>query len=211
MKPDFTHHNKEVADIWDAYYKESPVRVPVQFTMNPRMVLLDPALNRWGYNWKDYLENAETRWTVDLEFQKWMRFNVVQDSEMGLPQKEWPGIVVGFQNCGEEAWFGCPLVYPADGMPSVRPIFNENKSKLYDMSPPEPFAGPIMKMAVEQYEYLNEKRKTTDYEGIPVGKPVLFGGGTDGPFSVACSLRGGSNLLLDFYEDPKYVHDLLFL
>ena len=47
-----------------------------------------------------------------------------------------------------------------------------------------------------------------------MGRPVLPprslpGAGTDGPFTVAFKLRGATELCLDIYEDPKYVHDLL--
>ena len=129
------------------------------------MVILNSQLNKWGYNWKDYFESGDARWNVDLEFQKWVRFNVIQDAEMGLPQKEWEGIVVGFQNCDEPAWFGCPIIYPDGGMPSVKPILHEDKYKLYDMSSPAPLSGNIMEMAIEQYKYLEEKRKKIDFEG----------------------------------------------
>ena len=65
-----------------------------------------------------------------------------------------------------------------------------------------------MTMAIEHFQYLEEKRKHEDFEGRPVGKTWLFGGGTDGPLTVACNLRGASEVAQDFYEDPQYVHDL---
>jgi len=206
---DFVKHNEEVEGVWDAYNKGNPFRVPVRFAMNPRMILMNPELNTKHYTWKQYFENPDVRWEIDLQFQKWVRFNVLQDAEMGLPQKEWAGIAVNFQNCDEAAWFGCPIVYPKDDMPFVQPILKENKAKLYEMSPPPPLSGGIMKMAMEHYEYLEEKRKKTDFEGRPVGKSAIFGAGTDGPLTVACNLRGTNEIAMDFYEDPKYLHDLL--
>lgn len=67
---DFSKHNEEVKKIWDSFHKEKPSRVPVQFSMNPRMVILNPELNKWRYSFKDYFENSDVRWKIELEFQK---------------------------------------------------------------------------------------------------------------------------------------------
>ena len=206
---DYERHNAEVNELWDTFRRGTHTRVPILFSMNPRMVLQNRALNVWGYGWQDYFENPDVRWTVDLAYQKWMRLNVPQDAEMGLPRQEWGGIGVNYQNCDEAAWFGCPFYYPQDDMPFVHPILSDNKQKLYDMAPPEPLSSGIMARAMEHYAYFEEKRKHTDFEGIPVGKSSIFGAGTDGPLTVACNLRGASEVAHDFYEDPQYVHDLL--
>jgi uroporphyrinogen-III decarboxylase len=204
---DYARHNEEVRLVMDAYQQGRPTRAPIQFSMNSRMVLQNPELNTWGYTWQEYFENPDVRWTMELNFQKWVRLNITQDAEMGLP-KEWPGLGVYYQNCDEAAWFGCPFYYPQDDMPFIEPILKDEKRKLYDMATPEPLKGGIMTMAIEHYQYLEEKRKHEDFEGRPVGKTWLFGGGTDGPLTVACNLRGASEVAQDFYEDPQYVHDL---
>lgn len=106
-------------------------------------------------------------------------------------------------------YFGCPVVYPENDMPFVLPILREDKKKLYKINLPDVFENPVYKIALEHYYYLEEKRKKYDFENIPVGKTTIFGGGTDGPLTVACNLRGANQLMIDFYEDPQYVHDLL--
>jgi uroporphyrinogen-III decarboxylase len=205
---DFVKHNEEVTQLWDDFRKGTHQRVPIQFSMNPRMILQNPELNTWGYTWQQYFDNPDVRWDVDLAFQKWVRLNVMQDAEMGRPQKEWWGIGVNYQNCDEAAWFGCPFYFPQNDMPFVHPILKDEKRKLYDMQPPDPLSGGIMTRALEHYQYLDDKRKRVDFEGLPVGKPAIFGAGTDGPLTVACNLRGASEIASDFYEDPQYVHDL---
>ncbi|OIN98325.1 hypothetical protein AUJ66_01120 [Candidatus Desantisbacteria bacterium CG1_02_38_46] len=206
---DFKKHNEEIAKVLDAYNKGKPIRAPIQFSMNPRMILMNPELNKCGYTWEQYFKDPDIRWEVELEFQKWVRFNVLQDMEMGPPAKEWGGVGLGLQNCEEAAWFGCKIEYPKDDMPFMKPILKEDKKKLYDMTIPDPLSGNIMKMIMEQYEYLNEKRKKTDFEGNPVGATALPLGGTDGPLTVACDLRGVSEVAMDFYEDPEFLRDLL--
>lgn len=206
---DFERHNEEVKNLWDAFNKGKPFRAPITFSMNARMILLNPYLNKWKYTWKDFFENPDVRWEVELEFQKWVRFNVICDAEMGYPSKGWNGIYIGYQNCDEAMYFGCPVVYPENDMPFVLPILKEDKKKLYRMKLPDVFENPVYKIALEHYYYLEEKRKNFDFEGIPVSKTGIFGAGTDGPLTVACNLRGASELVMDFYDDPQYVHDLL--
>ena len=205
---DFARHNAEIAQVWAAYNAGRPTRAPVTFSMNPRMIVQNVELNVWGYDWQDYFENPDVRWTIDLTFQKWVRFNVPQDAEMGYP-KQWGGIYVGYQNCDEAAWFGCPLYYPHGDMPFVEAILRDEKRKLYEMTPPDPLGGPALSRAIEHYEYLEEKRKTTDFENIPVGPCSFFGAGTDGPLTIACGIRDVGELAWDFYDDPQFVHDLL--
>jgi uroporphyrinogen-III decarboxylase len=206
---DYARHNDEVRQMWDAYNSGKPSRVPIQFSMNSRMIMQNPELNTGGYTWQEYFDNPDVRWDVELAFQKWVRLNVVQDSEMGLPQKEWAGVGVYYQNCDEAAWFGCPFYFPQNDMPFVESILKDEKRKLYDMAAPDPFTSGIMARAVEHYQHLEDKRKRADYEGVPVGKTWLSGSGTDGPLTLACNLRGASEVAQDFYEDPDYVHDLL--
>jgi len=116
---------------------------------------------------------------------------------------------MGLQNCEESAWFGCKIEYPEGDMPFMQPIFQKDKKKLYEMTIPNPLSGNIMKMVMEQYEHLEEKRKKTDFEGKPVGATGLPLMGTDGPLTVACDLRGVSEVATDFYENPEFLRDLL--
>ncbi|MGB9677380.1 MAG: uroporphyrinogen decarboxylase family protein [Candidatus Ratteibacteria bacterium] len=208
-KIDFERHNQEVKKLWNDFKNGNPSRVPVTFSMNSRMILMNKELNKWKYTWKEFFENPDVRWEVELNFQKWVRFNVLQDSQMGYPENEWNGINICYQNCDEAMYFGCPLVYPENDMPFILPILKDDKRKLYKMKLPDVFENPVYKIALEHYYYLEEKRKNYDFEDIPVGKTSIFGSGTDGPLTVACNLRGANEIMTDFYEDPQYIHDLL--
>lgn len=79
MDIDFSSHNREVEEVWSAYYSGKPIRVPIYFNMNPRMILLDPKLNSDGFTFKDYFESPEIMAKVQLKFRRWVRFNVPQD------------------------------------------------------------------------------------------------------------------------------------
>jgi uroporphyrinogen decarboxylase len=94
-------------------------------------------------------------------------------------------------------------------MPDTRPILQgDRKHLLFDQGLPDPLTGGIFAHAHRLNQVMAERiHAGLTYQGRPV---VLepFGLGTDGPFTVAQSLRG-MDLFTDFYTDPAYVHQLL--
>lgn len=67
-----------------------------------------------------------------------------------------------------------------------------------------------MARALEFHQYLEDRRQRFEMDGRPIGKA---GGpaGTDGPFTLAIGLRGGTELCADIYEAPDFVHELMGL
>ena len=211
MEPefDFEAHNAEVKRVWEAYYKGQPYRVPVIFNINPRYYLFsdfcDPDWPKPSF--KEYSLNPDVMMEVQLRFWKYLRFNVLQDQEMGLPDK-WPGTVVDMQNYFEAAWFGCEIEYFDHAVPRFIPLFKDDKSKLFKAKLPEATGGAMARM-IEWTEYFREKAKDYEFEGRPVGESPYSTLGTDGPFTVACNLRGATEVCLDMYTDPDYYHALM--
>jgi len=203
---DFKAHNEDVRKVWAAYRAGKPFRVPVTYSLNERMIMLVPELNPKGITPRQYMEDPAAHWELQMEFHKWVRFCVPQDAEMGLPD-EW-GCEVSLFNVYEAAWFGCELFYPPEDIPDTRPMFQERKEKLYDTPLPDPLRGNIMGRALELAEYMDRRRKE-GFMGRPVAKPWMPTLITDGPLTVACNLRGASELCEDLMEDEKYFHDLL--
>jgi len=209
---DFEAHNAEAQAVWEAFHAGQPTRVPVQYSMNARMLLLDPALNPRGYTFKDYFENPEITLAVQVAFQYWKSHNVLDDATLGLPKEWW--VYADFQNCEEEMWFGAPVIFPspdaADCQPTCERILAEDKKRLlFDRGLPEPMSGPIAR-AGEIQDFFNQRRQEGfEYAGRPINTGGLPGLGTDGPFTVAAALRGATELCLDLYEDPEYAHELL--
>lgn len=204
---DFSEHNREVDEVWSAYNSGRPVRVPIYFNMNPRMVLLDPVLNDEGVSFKDYFESPEVMAKIQLKFKEWVRFNVPQDREMGYPKDNWGGCWVDFQNSYEALYFGCKLFYWEDSLPDIEPILRDDKDLLKELNP-DPEDNPFLKRVLEYYEYFLSI-STELYKGIPIGKPSVPLLGTDGPFTVSAQIRGASQLCIDIYEDPDFVHQLM--
>lgn len=207
---DYDRHNENVRAVWNAYHAGKPTRVPVTLGVNPRILLLNPALNTERITFRQYSEDADTMARVQLRSWRYIRYNLIQDAEMGPPRDGW-NIYVDLQNYYEAAWFGAPVEYRDGQVPDTSPILtNDRKRILFDRGVPDPFAGGVMKRAWDMYEQMIANMRNYSLDGLPVlsvGPPS--GEGTDGPMTVACSLRGATEFCMDLYEDPDYARELL--
>ncbi len=213
MQFDYDAHNAEVKEVWDAYRKRDPIRVPCNIAMNIRMILLDPKQNVDGVRFYDYMHDPEVMLRQQLRFQEMIRTEMVFDHEMGLPDA-WP-IHIDYQNVYEAAYFGTEVHYPENNCPCTHEwLHDDNKWEILDRGVPEPIddeaTGGWMKRSWEFYEYWCGLRdKGFEYRGRPI-EPNPCGENTDGPFTVAMNLRGG-NVCIDLLDDPEYFHALLSL
>ena len=82
---DFDKHNEECASVWDAFRAGQPYRVPVTIGGSIRNLLENAALNDTGYTFDDFFTDPEAQIWAQLAYQKWVRYNVVCDKEMGPP------------------------------------------------------------------------------------------------------------------------------
>ena len=205
---DYAQHNAEQAAVWAAFRRGTPTRVPMAIGCNPRMILLDPELNPKGYSFRDCFENPAIMFDVDLQFAHWQRHAIPHDMERGLPEK-WV-ITPNFQNCYDAAWLGAPIYYIDGDVPDTRPfLHDDNKRLLFDRGIPDPFSG-LMGTLRETLDYYQQRAARESYceRPIEIGTHVCALG-FDGLFTIACCLRGATELCLDLYEDPEYVRELL--
>lgn len=101
---------------------------------------------------------------------------------------------------GEAADCGAPVKY----FPNQPPALDEanallsDKSKLRGLTVPDPHASPRMSNRLRALE-LHRQR---------VEKEKLIEGWIEGPIAQAADLRGINNLMVDFYDDPRFVTGL---
>lgn len=206
---DFESHNAEARAVWDAYHAGRPIRVPVMLGINPRVWLLNPELNREGITFEQYAKDPDLMARVQMQTQHYVRHNMLQDAEMGLPKDGWP-IYVDSQNCYEAAWFGSEVEYNEGQVPVTRPFLgDDNKRELFDRGVPDPFSDGAMGVNWRFYEHMKTRLSSYAHAGLPAVSVSPTGLGTDGPLTVAASVRGATEICLDMYEDPDYVHGLL--
>ena len=207
---DFAAHNEEVKAVWESFHAGKPIRVPVILGLNVRYYLFSPWLNPRGISFREYTEDPGLMLETQLEFQHYVRHNLLSDAEMGMPAEAWPGVGVDLQNYYEAAWFGCPVHYREGQVPDTSPILGgDNKRMLFDRGMPDPFAGGIMAKNLRYYEQIGERLRDYTFMGLPVRGVSPSGLGTDGPFTAAANLRGATEICIDIYEDPEFVRELL--
>lgn len=207
--PDFAEHNEAVAAVWKAYQEGNPTRVPVSVHGSIRNLIQNPVLNTTGYSFQDFFEDPEAQIQCQLAYQAWYRNHVICDREMGPPAQGW-SLAVDFQNSYDASWFGCPLHYDGNAVPDTVEILKQDKQKLYEMSCPEPLGSGLIGRAVEFFEYMHERCRDLEFQGLPVNPPqAIPGEGCDGVLDAAYKLRGAAEVCLDMVTDPDYYHDLM--
>lgn len=73
-----------------------------------------------------------------------------------------------------------------------------DKTALTRLRVPDPLGGGRMHNGVRAVNLLKER----------VGRELIVEGWIEGPIAEAADLRGINTLMLDFYDDPAFVHDL---
>jgi hypothetical protein len=182
---DYARHNAEVEQVWECYYAGKPVRVPCgNFNITQRIWVLDPSLNTEGITWKAMCEDPEVMFNTYLKFRYYAAHNIPYDILMGIPDTAWE-VRVEFWNVAEEAWLGCPLIYPEGQVHTTVPRFaGEHKEDIFERDIPGPFDGLMGKVRAF-HECFLDKARDYEYCGRPVTvtpPSVLW---TNGPLTLA--------------------------
>ena len=210
-KIDYQQHNAEVQALWETYHRGAPMRVPMILGVSTRYTTLGHEANPRNITFEQYFNDPDIMLTRQLEHKSWVRHHVPQDMEMGLPEEGWQ-INVDFQNSYEAGWFGCPIRYFDDDTPDTQLLLQDEDGKrmLFDQGIPDPFTGALMRRNWEFHDYFKRKQEEGfTWQGRPIAAVSPVGLGTDGPLTVACNLRGASQIYTDLAADPDYARELL--
>jgi uroporphyrinogen-III decarboxylase len=204
---DFETHNQQVRRLWDDFNAGRPTRTPAVVGTNTRYFMFHPDANPRGLSFRAYSEDPEAMFHALLQFNRWTRFNVLQDQQLGLPDG-WE-VNVDFQNYYEAGWFGCAVHYMDGQVPDTRPDFADCPVRLLERGVPDSFAGLAGRCRDYRERFL-ELARGAEFCGRPV--KVGQGGsflGTDGPMTVACNLFGPEFVCTSMAEEPQRLHRLL--
>lgn len=210
MTVDYKRHNEEVKRVWDAYHARRPVRVPMILGISSRNYLLDDKVNKEHVTYKEYFDSPETMLRTQVHFTDHIRHNIPHDIEMGVPEEGWT-VLVDFQNVYDAAWFGAPIIFPEGQCPDTRAPYKDDarKGALVEKPLPQPFAGFMGKVR-EFYEYFMANRERFIHRDRPIKEVICgFPASTDGPFTLACQLRGTEALCTDMIVDTDYFHEVM--
>jgi hypothetical protein len=203
---DFAAHNAEVEATWKAFGAGRPTRTPIVVGLGTRFYILHPLANPKGVTFRQYMENPDVMFDAALRFQRWRKFNVLQDEELGIPEK-WR-ITVDFQNYYEAGWLGCPIEYVAEQVPDTRPVFADCPERVMEKGLPDPFGG-LLARGLEYYERFKERAAGQSFlgRGIEITPPGL-GVSTDGILTVSCNLFSPEFVCTAMIEEPARLHRL---
>jgi uroporphyrinogen-III decarboxylase len=200
--------NQEKKRVWDAYHARKPIRVPVSFSVNSRVIILDPAFNAEGISYRDYYSDARVAVKIQLKFMDYGPnfLSRVSDVPAGRP-KEFH-FYVDFQNTYDAAYFGCPVHFRDGQVPDITPILTgSDKNKLWDFDVDHPLDNPFIQQCFARYEAISAEAAKVSVPGVKFGmNDVLMG--FDGPMTIAVQLRG-VDFLTDMIEDPPYAVRLM--
>lgn len=204
----FEDHNKEVKELWESFEKGRPLRIPMVLGLSSRFFILNNDINRRNISYKEYSENPDVMFDLQVKSDYYRRMNIPADYEMGIPESGW-SISVDFQNYYEAVWLGADVKYIENNVPAPEPFLSDGyKNSVFEKGIPDAFSG-LMGVCRDYYEYFREKARNYTYKGVKVEKITPAVLATDGPFTIACSIRGTTEFCLDLYEDPFYAHKLL--
>jgi len=200
--------DSEKAAVWKAYQERRPTRVPLRWTANSRIVLLNPELNPEGYGYREFLHEPRVSLAVQARFAEYLAttLNRTCDSSCELPA-QWR-FAVESQNVYDAAYFGAEVRYEPGQVPCTHQFLTLDDVDAFlarDFS--RPLENPWVRDRLAFRERLVAEAEHFSHLGRK-GTVAAFGVGFDGPLTVAANLFG-SDVFLLLAADPERAERLL--
>ena len=111
-----------------------------------------------------------------------------------------PDVVLAYNDLAKEAEaFGCRVKYSDWVVPSIDAhVLGDDKGKLATIAMPDPYRTARLPGFLEQCEALVKAKLPTATGAVAVG-----------PWTIAMLMRNPEVMLLDTFEDPQFIHDLM--
>jgi MtaA/CmuA family methyltransferase len=111
-----------------------------------------------------------------------------------------PDVVLAYNDLAKEAEaFGCRVKYSDYVVPSIdQHVLQEDKTALARLPMPDPYKTARLPGFLEQCEAL-----------VKAKPPTAIGAVAVGPWTIAMLLRNPETMLLDTFEDPQFIHDVM--
>jgi MtaA/CmuA family methyltransferase len=111
-----------------------------------------------------------------------------------------PDVVLAYNDLAKEAEaFGCRVKYSDYVVPSIdQHVLQDDKAALARLVMPDPYKTGRLPGFLEQCEALVQAKPPTAIGAVAVG-----------PWTIAMLLRNPETMLLDTFEDPQFIHDVM--
>ncbi len=213
MIPPTVPTNAEKNAVWDAFRARKPIRVPLTWGHNSRIVVLNPELNTEGYTYEQM--HTDPRALLAM-LPRWREFSATVLADTNDTMKELPPtwiLWVENHNIYDGAYFGAHFggkVMFLDGqVPSIEPFLGEDDIDAFlafDFSS-RPLENPWIVERMAFREELVKAAQGWSYLGRP-GEVVPFTLNFDGPLTVATIIFGVAIFTL-MASDPDKARALL--
>ncbi len=119
---------------------------------------------------------------------------------MNYYERYQPDVVLAYNDLAKEAEaFGCRVKYSDYVVPSIdQHVLQEDKADLAKLVMPDPYKTGRLPGFLEQCEAL-----------VKAKPPAAIGAVAVGPWTIAMLLRNPETMLLDTFEDPQFIHDVM--
>ncbi|MBI2202892.1 MAG: DUF169 domain-containing protein [Candidatus Rokubacteria bacterium] len=119
---------------------------------------------------------------------------------MNYYERYQPDVVLAYNDLAKEAEaFGCRVKYSDYVVPSIDAhVLADDKTKLAKIPMPDPYKTGRLPGFLEQCEAL-----------VKAKPPTAIGAVAVGPWTIAMLMRNPETMLLDTFEDPRFIHDLM--
>src|SRR6267378_3070228 len=119
---------------------------------------------------------------------------------MNYYERYQPDVVLAYNDLAKEAEaFGCRVKYSDYVVPSIdQHVLQDDKAKLAHLPMPDPARTARLPGFLEQCEAL-----------VKAKPPTAIGAVAVGPWTIAMLLRNPETMLLDTFEDPRFIHDAM--
>ncbi len=203
--------DQEKVQVWKAYRDHRPVRVPVTFGCNPRVVVLDPHYNTGGWTFEAAAKDPRTHIEVALHFALYMRTVMGPHSDLPTALPEVWEVGLNVYNVYEAAFFGAPVQFQNGQVPCTEPFLTEgNRESIFAVDVDHPLENPYIRQCLGFWQEMEKICRNLKFEGRPVKLTPWALTGTDGPVTVGCNLCG-SAFIEDLAGDPDYAGRLMSL
>jgi len=195
--------DEEKSRVWQTYREGRPIRTPLRWNANPRIVLLDPALNTEGWTFEEYFQDPPTLMAVQVRFQEYVAEVLARTCDLPASLPEQWTFVVDNQNVYDAAYLGAPVVFAPGQVPATHPVFGlDDVDAFLETAFPPPLENPWLASRLALHAELEKAARDFTYRGRSARvQPLVLG--FDGPVTVAANLFGADVFLLMAMDPPK--------
>lgn len=200
--------NTEKARVWQCYHERQPIRVPLRWNINSRVLLLNPTLNPEGIGYQQYFHDPLTMLQVQARFREYLATVMSQVSDAGSELPEQWSFSLECQNIYDAAYFGAEVHYYAGQVPCTHQFLSlDDIDDFLADDYARPLDNPWLRERQAFHAALVEAARDFSYLGR-TGTVSPFQLGFDGPLTVAANLFGADFFTL-LGEDPEKAVEVL--